>query len=305
MFCRRFLPIVLTVLSVPAFAEENTLTAEEQAAGWKLLFDGKAAPGLRGLQKRDFLKAGWVIEDGALGLPKTVRESGKVTGGDLVTAEQFGDFEFRFEFRLAASALSGILYFARGSAGGSPTGHEYQIIDDVHHPDGLRGGPTHRTAALYGVIAPVEGTHVLMDERPDEIVWNRGAIVVQGNHVEHWLNGKLVLQYDCGSKELMAAARASKAAVPATFGTKIKSSLAILDKGEEVWLRNLKIRSGIAPPTAPLSAPGTPAATPAPVVAATPPPRPIAVAATPPPATPAPASTWKLPPLPPPPVLKP
>jgi 3-keto-disaccharide hydrolase len=309
------LSVVLAMGAASGFAGDanNALTPEEQAAGWKLLFDGKTAPGLRGLQKRDFLEAGWTVQDGTLVLPKTVRQSGNVTGGDLVTAEQFADFEFKFDFKLTASALSGVLYFARGGLGQKPTGHEYQIIDDVHHPEGLKGGPLHRTGALTGVLPPGENKKF---HEADE--WNSGAIVVQGKHVEHWLNGAKVLEYELGSRELLSAVKASKEKLPTAFGSKIKSSLAILDKGEEVAFRNLKIRVLPAtPPPAPppLAAPeastfsaaklapstsltpAPPPATPVPVA-----PKPVVAA------TPAPVATkpeWKLPPPPPPPVLRP
>ena len=288
---------MLLAATARGFADDdnNSLTSEEQADGWKLLFNGRTAPGLRGLQKPDFLGAGWVAQDGALVLPKSVRESGKTTGGDLVTAEQFSDFEFKFDFKLTASAVSGVLYFARGSAGGKPTGHEYQIIDDVHHPDGLKGGPLRRTGALYGVLPPSANKRL---HQSDE--WNSAAIIVRGNHVEHWLNGDKVLEYECASRALMQAVTTNRAKVPTSFGTKIRSSLAILDKGEEVAFRNLKIRAISATPAPPLAPPTVADAPPAPMPVASAPPRP---AATPKPLNP--SSNWKLPPLPPPPVLKP
>ena len=289
MISARVFPAIFLALAACSFAQdgENMLTADEKAAGWKLLFDGKTVTGLQGLQKREFLKEGWEIKDGALVLPKSVRESGKVTGGDLVTSESFADFEFKFEFKLTASALSGVLYFARGGLGAKPTGHEYQIIDDVHHPDGLKGGPLCRTGALYGVIPPIEKKKF---HSSDSDEWNAGEIVVRGNHVEHWLNGDKVLEYDCGSQALKQAVMTNKAKVHQLFGSKIKSSLAILDKGEEVAFRNLKIRAVSAtpaPPPPPLAAPvaAFPAATAAP-------PMPV-------------KAVWKLPPPPPPPILKP
>ena len=272
----RVFPVVLLALAARSFAQdgENELTSAEKAAGWKLLFDGRTVTGLQGLQKREFLKEGWEIRDGTLLLPKSVRESGKETGGDLVTSETFADFEFKFDFKLTASALSGVLYFARKGDGAKPVGHEYQIIDDVHNPEGLKGGPLFRTGALFGVMPPAESKRFHSED------WNTGQIVVRGNHVEHWLNGDKMLEYECGSPALKQAVQTNKANVHRLFGSKLKSSLAILDKGEEVAFRNLKIRT----------APATPAATPAP-----------APAATPVPAKPA----SKLPPAPPPPILNP
>lgn len=282
MILPRLFPVILLTLATGSFAQDggtaNMLTANEKAEGWKLLFDGKAVTGLAGLQKRDFLKEGWEIKNGALSLPKSVRESGKATGGDLVTSEQFGDFEFKFDFKLAASAVSGVLYFARGGGGQKPTGHEYQVIDDVHHPEGLKGGSLFRTGALTGVLPQKAGMNVLMAERPDDEQWNTGMISVLGNHVEHWLNGQKVLEYECGSAALKAAVTANKAKVHTLFGSKIKSSLAILDKGEEVAFRNMKVRTISSTPPPPLAAP------PAPTVPA--------------------KAAWQKPPPPPPPILK-
>lgn len=227
---------------VMANAMANSLTDAEKAAGWKLLFDGKSAQGLRPMRNPN---AGWKVEGGTLSLPKDIKQSGKVTGGDLATIEQFTDFEFAFQWKLSVSSNTGVLYLARGSIGQKPTGCEYQIIDDVHHPDGLKGGPLRRTGALYTIIPPAEDK--LVNEAGK---WNSGKIVVLGNHVEHWLNGAKVLEYDLGSQALQKTIAANKVKVPMGFGTKIKSSIVILDEGEEVAWRGLKVRV-LAPPAAP------------------------------------------------------
>jgi hypothetical protein len=215
-----------------------TRASAPQPAEWKILFDGKTINGLRGVQKPDFLEAGWKIENGALVLPKDIKQSGRQTGGDLATAESFLDFEFVFEWKLSVSGNSGVLYFPRGKVGGKLTGHEYQIIDDMRHPEGLKGGPIKRSAALYGVLAASENK-VLGDAGR----WNEGRIVVRGNHVEHWLNGAMVLEYELGSAALMQAVRVSHAKVGPQFGLKSRTSIVLLDEGEEVAFRNLKIRA--------------------------------------------------------------
>ncbi len=221
-------------------AEANTLTPEESASGWKLLFDGKVASGLRGLKNREFLKAGWKIQNGALILPKAISVMGKVTGGDLATNEAFTDFEFAFQWKLGVSSNAGILYLARSGVGSTrPTGCEYQIIDDVHHPDGLKGGPIRRTGALYGILPPAAEKTVNEPGR-----WSAGKIRVQGSQVEHWLNGTKVLEYDLGSAGLQRAIVASKMKVPTGFGmSKFKAPLVILDEGDELALRGLKVRA--------------------------------------------------------------
>jgi hypothetical protein len=217
----------------------NALTAEETAEGWRALFDGETASGLRGLKHRDFLKAGWTIANGALVLAKEVNKMGEITGGDLITAEQFTDFEFAFQWKLGVSSNSGILYLARsGLSGTKPTGCEYQIIDDVHHPDGLKAGPIRRTGALFDILPPAE-TKVLHE--PGR--WNAGKIRVQGNHVEHWLNGAKVVEYDLATRAFQQAIAASQTKWPYGFGmVKFKTALVILDEGDEITLRALKIR---------------------------------------------------------------
>jgi hypothetical protein len=218
-----------------------------------LLFDGKTVTGLRGLQKPDFLKAGWKIEEGALVLTKTIEQSGKPTGGDLIVPQQLSDFEFRWEWKLQVSGDSGVLYNARANLGQKPTGCEFQLIDDTRHPDGLKGGPIKRTGALYGVLPAGESTKI------NPTGWNEGRVRVTGNHVEHWVNGQKVLEYDFGSPALAQAVRASGGRLPATFGTKVRSPLVLLDQGEEVAFRSLKLR--VLAPTAGAATP-LPAATP-------------------------------------------
>jgi hypothetical protein len=249
----------------PADPNANKLSATEVAEGWVLLFDGTKLTALRGTRPGiDPLKNGWVIDRGALTLPKDIKRDGKVTGGDLVANVAFDDFDFRFEFRLAASADSGVLYFARGGLGQRLTGCEYQIIDDVHHPDGLKGGPLRQTAALYGVLPRAGEGFVRVAQRWNEELWNEGAIVVRGPRVEHWLNGEKRLEYDLGAN-LAQRAAAAKVRLPAGFGAKVKSPVVLLDQGTEVAFRNLKIRPlpAPAPGTLPPLAP-PPTATPVP-----------------------------------------
>ena len=230
-------------------APAPAISEPEAAPGpWKVLFDGKTVTGLRGLQKADFLKAGWKIEEGALVLPKSVDQTGKVTGGDLVTTEAFTDFDFNFQWKLTVSGDSGILYLARAGLGQKPSGMEFQIIDDVHHPDGLKGGPIKRTGALYGIMPPSDNKQI------DDKGWNEGRIVVRGNQVQHWVNGVKVLDYDLGSPQLMAAVKASKMRVAPGFGFKFKSPIVILDQGEEIAFRNIRIRSLTPPAPAPRQA---------------------------------------------------
>ncbi len=239
MICSLVRPLIFALAASAAFAaEHNTLTTEEQAGGWQLLFDGKTAPGLRGLTKPDFLKGGWTIEDEALTCAKSIKNMGKVTGGSLTTTFQLLDFEFSFDWKIDVAGNSGVVYFPSGF-GAKPAGCEYQLIDDTHHPEGLKGGPLHRTGALNGILPTSDLTKV---KEPGQ--WNTSRLVVNGNHVEHWLNEAKVVEYDLGSPELQRAAAANKQRVP---GAKAKTALVLLDEGEGIAFRNLKVRALPAP----------------------------------------------------------
>jgi hypothetical protein len=235
----------------------NTLSAEEQAQGWRLLFDGQRGPGLRGVQKADPLSAGWKISGGQLTLPKDVKDMDRMTGGDLITADQFWDFEFRFEWKSTVSAESGIRYMLIEASGQTPAGLEYQIIDDVHNTVGLKGGPLRRTGALDNVIAVGPNARLRTADPLNNVgdPWNEGRIVVQGTHVEHWLNGEKVLEFELGP-QLRRLAEANKMKVPVAFGMKKATRICILDQGTEIAFRNLKIRP-LIPQAVLTPAPGT------------------------------------------------
>lgn len=221
------------LLAAAAFAQAPAAEPGE----WKILFDGTKVTGFRGLQKPEFLKAGWKIADGALFLEKEIKQSGRKTGGDLVTTDAFADFEFHFEFKIGVSGNSGVLYLTRPSMGQAATGHEFQLIDDMRHPEGLKGGPIRRTGSLNGILPTSDEKAVKYNE------WNEAQLKIQGAHVEHWLNGAKVLEYDLQSPALQQAVRAAKARVSPSFGTKFRTPILLLDEGEDVSFRNLKIRA--------------------------------------------------------------
>jgi hypothetical protein len=219
-----------------------TLTPDERVAGWRLLFDGQNNHGLRGLTYNDFINRGWKINHGTLFCEKTIKQMGLVTGGHLITADQFDDFEFSWEWKLSVSGKSGIMYLVSGTRQ-EPVGFTYSIIDDTHHPDGQKGGPIRQSGALYNLI-PAPDLKEKKLEEPGQ--WNKGRILVQGNHIEHWLNGVKVVEFDLGSPQLqqaIAKATTAKLIKPTpTFGRKFKTALVILDEGEEVEFRNLRVR---------------------------------------------------------------
>ncbi|MEI9892695.1 MAG: DUF1080 domain-containing protein [Chthoniobacter sp.] len=209
----------------------------KRAAGWKLLFDGRNNYGLRGLTFNDFINRGWRIDRGSLFCVKEIKDMGLMTGGHLITLDQYQDFEFSFEWKLSVSGKSGIMYFAMGTRD-KPVGFVYSIIDDVHNPDGLKGGPIRRTGRASTISSRPPPTK----SSTARTSGTRGRIVVLGNHVEHWLNDAKVVEYNLGSPEFTKQLVASGVKGPAGWGTKFKTSLVILDEGEEVEFRNLRVR---------------------------------------------------------------
>lgn len=206
----------------------NTLTAEERAAGWKLLFDGKSLDGWRGYRRDAPPESGWTIQDG------TLRTVAKVKGGELITRQTFNDFEFAWEWRLAPGGNNGVKYFVTEDRPQSP-GHEYQMIDAAGYPGKL--GPNQHTADFYDVLPAAA-------DKPTRPAgeWNSSRIVVRGNAVEHWLNGKHVLTYELGSAAVKAGIEKSKFRGHPRFGEKIAGHLMLTYHQDECWYRNLKIR---------------------------------------------------------------
>lgn len=220
--------------------------------GWKLLFDGKRVIGMKGLQRTDPLSSGWKIQDGELALPKEVKDMERMTGGDLVTLDFFWDFDFRFEFKMTASANSGVRYMLAEVFGKVPVGLEYQIIDDVHNSIGLKGGKQRRTGSLDGILPVGENAKLRVADPLNKSgdPWNEGRVVVRGTHVEHWLNGEKVLEYELGPqiRKTALAYRTQlkpndlmREVLPTTYGMKSRTRLSIADQGYEVAFRNLKV----------------------------------------------------------------
>ncbi|MBL8842890.1 MAG: DUF1080 domain-containing protein [Planctomycetes bacterium] len=207
----------------------NQLSLDEEKEGFRLLFDGKSSKGWRGFAKPEFPAQGWSIVDGAL----HVAAGGG--GGDLVTSEQFGDFELRFEWKVAAGANSGVMYrVAETQQAPWQTGPEYQVLDDALHGDGKE--PKTAAAALYALVAADGKALAPVGE------WNEGRIVVRGWHVEHWLNGQKVVDLDLATADAKAKVAASKFAAMPHFATQPRGHLALQDHGDAVWFRSLRVR---------------------------------------------------------------
>ncbi len=222
----------------------NILTPQEKAAGWQLLFDGRTLTSWTGLGLDSIPSAWWRVEKGTI--HKVARDN--VSPGpdgnlpptcDLMTVDTFLNFEFSFEWKISPKGNSGIKYNVSeemSTAGGSThaLGFEYQIIDDVHYPEKL--SPLQHTSALYALVPPRDAV-----PRPAG-TWNQGRIILNGNHGEHWLNGKKVVEYELGTPHFDSLFQKSKYHKYPHFSEKRYGHIVLQDHADDVWFRNLKIK---------------------------------------------------------------
>jgi hypothetical protein len=231
--------LALVVAGVMVNAEQsgsgpNRLSAADQAAGWRLLFDGVSTKGWRGFGKPAGVTNGWVAQDGWLRHAKTTGQDSKGSG-DIITLETFNDFDLRFDWRVSPGGNSGVKYLVVENRDG-PIAHEYQVIDDVKHADALIG-PHRTTGALYDVIAAPANKPI----KPAGQI-NSGRILVTGNHVEHWLNGTKIIEYELGSAAMKEGKAKSKFKDVPGWEDKLKGHILLQDHGDEIAFQNIRIR---------------------------------------------------------------
>lgn len=219
----------------------NSLSGYEKESGWKLLFDGKSTDGWIGAYKKAFPDKGWEVKNGLLSvLPSNGDES--ANGGDIVSKGQYAAFDLSFDFKLSKGANSGFKYFVtlKENNSGSAIGLEYQLLDDNLHPDAKLGRDGNRTlSSLYDLIKAKKTERYF--SQPGN--WNTGRVIVYpNNHVEHYLNGVKVLEYDRGSQAFRDLVAQSKYKVWPGFGEAQKGYILIQDHGNEVSFRSIKIR---------------------------------------------------------------
>ena len=220
---------------------KNNLTIKEQKSGWKMLWDGKTTAGWRGAKLTQFPKSGWKINNGEL----TVQASNggeSSAGGDIVTTESYADFELKVDFKLSPGANSGIKYYVDTNINkgpGSSIGLEYQILDDDLHPDAKKGSHkgSRTVSSLYDLIQA-------NPNKPIKAVgeWNSAYIISKKGHVEHWLNGVKVLDYERGSVNFLKLVSESKYVKWPNFGTLKNGKILLQDHGDLVSFKNIKIR---------------------------------------------------------------
>lgn len=207
-----------------------TLTPAEKAAGWTMLFDGVSTDAWRGYRKAEFPTQGWTIENG------TLKVNAGGGGGDIITKEQYGDFELVLEWKVAPGANSGIMYRVSEQHDYPwQTGPEYQILDDA----GYNVEPTHvhASGSLYDLYPPAEGKKMMPVGE-----FNTTRIRLKDNRLEHWLNGVKVVEVNIASEAWAERIAQSKFAGYEGFGVLPKGHLALQDHGNDVWFRNIRVR---------------------------------------------------------------
>lgn len=219
----------------------NNLSAAEKQAGYNLLFDGASTKGWKGAYKPGFPDKGWEVKDGSLNV-MAASGAESTNGGDIVTTKQYGAFDLSFQFRLTTGANSGLKYFVTLTENnpGSAIGLEYQVLDDKVHPDAKMGRDGNRTmSSLYDLIAAKKSDRFV---RPPG-QWNYARVIVYpNNHVEHYLNGIKVLEYERGSQAFRDLVAISKYKKWTNFGEAKTGYILLQDHGNDVSYRSIKIK---------------------------------------------------------------
>lgn len=220
---------------------DNSLTDYEKEDGWKLLFNGTNTAGWKSAKGEEFPSKGWTVSEGVLTIAESDGSESQ-SFGDIITEDMYSAFDLSFQFKLSEGANSGVKYFVTldEKTSGSAIGLEYQILDDEKHPDAKKGKNGNRTlSSLYDLITA--------DKQPRFIKpigeWNQGRVVVYpNNHVEHYLNGVKVLEYERGSDEYRKLVAGSKYAKWEDFGEADQGHILLQDHGNLVSFKSIKLK---------------------------------------------------------------
>lgn len=209
----------------------NQLNDAQRNEGWKLLFNGKDMDGWRTFKNKE--NDSWEVVDGALHCKP---DSAAEKRADLLTVDQYENFDLEFEWKVAPGDNSGVIYRATEEFD-QPylSGPEYQVIDDKNYSGGLT--VTQTSASNYDMHAAPEDKKI---NPPGE--WNSGRIVANGNHIEHWLNDVKVVEYEINSDDWKKRRAGSKWKDAKGYGIASKGHIDLQDHGGEVWYRNIRIK---------------------------------------------------------------
>ena len=217
----------LALAMSPLEQRAGELTAAEQADDWKLLFDGQSLAGWRGYKSMT-PPAGWWAVNGEL-----VRNG---DGGDLMTVEQFNDFELRLEWKISENGNSGIMFHvATGDENPYESGPEFQVLHNAGHKDGAN--PLTSAGSNYAMHPAAKDVTRPVGE------WKDIRLIVKGTHVEHWMNGVKLLEFEQFSPDWYARLQASKFSKMPPYGRHLRGHLVLQDHGNVVTFRNIKIKS--------------------------------------------------------------
>ena len=216
------------IFLMPAFSQEadNTLSPEEFATGWVLLFDGETLKGWKAYNGDT--PETWMVKD------QSIYCNGADDGDDLMTVQQFADFDLKFDWRIEEGGNSGVIYRTReGKQFKDPyhTGPEFQVMDDP----GEYGNKS--TGSLYDVVATSQSKKI-----NPAMEWNSGRIRISDNLITHWVNGELVMQCEMHSKEWDEAVADSKWKERPFFGMSPFGHIDLQNHGAEIWYKNIKIK---------------------------------------------------------------
>ena len=232
--------------STPEKEEIGDQNNKDKESDWQLLFDGKTFDGWRGLGMDKVPDKHWAIEDGTIrklnnGLVPSLPDGQPIEGGDLMTIATFDNYELYFEWKISKAGNSGIKYNvseAMSQKYDSPhgaIGFEYQLLDDKDESyEGLKASQF--TGSLYDMIV---AENVVLKPVGQ---FNSSRIIVNGNHVEHWLNGKRVVEYDFESAQLDSLYQISKYKDFPDFIKKRKGHIVLQNHDDDAWFRNIRIR---------------------------------------------------------------
>lgn len=222
---------VFAFLTITSSAQ-NSLTSKEKKEGWKLLFDGKSTSGWKTFNS-DKIGPGWKVSNGELYLDKSVEEG----RGDLITTDEFENFELSVDWKIDACGNSGIIFNVIEDPKYSATyftGPEMQVVDNACHPDAKI--IKHRAGDLYDLISCSTETVKPAGE------WNHAQIISNKAAMEFWLNGTKVVAFTMHNAKWDEMVANSKFKTMADFGKATKGHIALQDHGDQVWFRNIKIR---------------------------------------------------------------